>query len=95
MITGLIIAIVVIGLIIILSNVSEEKREKARSSSEKTVVKSSVPGIEPKSAASTSRIEDSLDEIYAREHDAWICRYCETMNGNVDNNCKVCGKKRE
>ena len=36
----------------------------------------------------------SLIRMYAKEHDLWICPYCETLNEHERHDCIACGAKQ-
>ena len=62
----------------------------------KTKVNSARP-VEPVKTASnpvtinTGLKQESTDALYAKKHNMWVCRYCETLNANGISRCEACG----
>lgn len=38
--------------------------------------------------------QESLDALYAKGHNMWVCPYCETLNDDGAKQCTACGTKR-
>lgn len=58
-------------------------------------LKGTVPGVKKSAPPVVVRAEqESLDSLYAKTHDLWICRHCETLNSNASQYCIACGFKK-
>ncbi len=94
------IIVIIVGIVIIwalyaVSNDSKKKKGQEKlSQSEELKVR--IPGTEPvkRPVATQFMGQESLDSVYAKKNNLWICTRCETINHNGLNNCEACGKGR-
>lgn len=78
--------------------IEKPKAVKKSDAIDKSKLKSTIPGMEktiiPVSEPVRKNHQISLDRLYAKSHDMWVCSHCESLNGNADRRCAACGSKR-
>lgn len=82
---------------------SKDKRDKseppeAPRPTKSTGLKITLPGsetIKPAEPGPRAKSEQtSSDYRYAMSHGMWVCRHCESLNGNEAQSCAACGGEK-
>lgn len=60
-------------------------------------LKVNIPGIEIEKPASADlkAPQESIDSLYAKTNEMWVCRHCETLNDEATHYCLACGCKNK
>lgn len=94
------IIVIIIGVVIIwaayAASNSTKKKKSQSELDEAGELKVRITGTEPvkKQEAARPVGQESLDSIYAKKSNLWICSRCETLNQSDSNKCAACGKHR-
>lgn len=75
---------------------SSKKRKEQEELSKSEELKVRITGDEPvkKPEVMRSTSQESLDEVYAKKNNLWICSRCETINRSESNKCVACGRSK-